>query len=31
LERLNVIQNNQDKIMNQLTTLNGDEVFKDSK
>lgn len=31
LERLNVIQNNQDKIMNQLTTLNGDELFKDSK
>ena len=31
LERLNVIQNNQYKIMNQLTTLNGDEVFKDSK
>ena len=31
LERLNVIQNNQDKIMNKLTTLNGDELFKDSK
>lgn len=31
LERLNVIQNNQDKIMNQLTTLNGDELFKDTK
>jgi hypothetical protein len=31
LERLNLIQNNQDKIMNQLTTLNGDELFKDSK
>tara|TARA_B110000483_G_scaffold162351_1_gene192391 strand:+ start:1044 stop:1733 length:690 start_codon:yes stop_codon:yes gene_type:complete len=31
LERLNVIQNNQDKIMNQLTTLNGDVLFKDTK
>jgi hypothetical protein len=31
LERLNVIQNNQDKIMNKLTTLNGDVLFKDSK
>lgn len=31
LERLNVIQNNQEKIMNKLTTLNGDVLFKDSK
>jgi len=31
LEQLKVIQNNQDKIMNKLTTLNGDELFKDSK